>query len=273
MSNWFFFSDFMLPALLPALGIAIVAALMSVLILAHRLSFLVVGVSHASLAGMGLAVHLALPLLPLASACAVLVALLLASMPRNSGIEEDSGTGILFAISMAIGALLIATAPRGQTDLYGLMFGDVLTISADDIRWLWLAIPIVLASLVFAARPWWHMAYDMDSVAASGTRIQFYRLLLHGIIGITVILCVKLAGIILTTGLLVLPAACAWLYAKGLWALWGVSVTTAILSVPMGMQLSYSLDWPTGPCIVLILGAIFLLTWLITWIMQWRIIK
>jgi len=134
----FWASPVMREALTPALLIALVTASMSVMVMAHRLSFLTVGVSHASLAGLGFAVTLALPLLPTATLFAVFIALLLALMPKKKGISEDAGTGMLFAGSMALGIVLISNAASAQVDLFGLLFGNILTISAAELNWLYL---------------------------------------------------------------------------------------------------------------------------------------
>jgi len=127
--NAFFNSPVMAGALFPALLIAVVTSSMSMFVLAHRLSFLTVGVSHASLAGLGIAVTLSLPLLPTAAVTAVAVALLLAIKPSRQGINEDAGTGVLFAGSMALGVMLISNANSYEVDLFGLLFGNILSLS------------------------------------------------------------------------------------------------------------------------------------------------
>lgn len=209
MISEFLASPVMAEALLPALLISIVTASMSVMVMAHRLSFLTVGVSHASLAGLGLAVTLSLPLLPTATVFALMIALLLALMPEKKGISEDAGTGMLFAGSMALGVVLISTADHGRADLFGLLFGNILTISPDEKLWLYLLSGLIPLALLLAARAWWSIAFDAVTAAASGLPVSMLRLLLYGIVGLTVILCVKLAGIVLTAGLMILPAACA----------------------------------------------------------------
>ena len=132
MLTQFFASQVMQESLLPALFISVVTSSMSVMVLAHRLSFLTVGVSHASLAGLGLAVTLSLPLLPTATVTALLITLLLANIPKKQGITDDAGIGMLFAGSMALGVVLISTASRYEVDLFGLLFGNILTISESD---------------------------------------------------------------------------------------------------------------------------------------------
>lgn len=253
-------------ALFPALLIALVTSSMSIMVLAHRLSFLTVGVSHASLAGLGLAVTLSLPLLPTATVTAIVIALLLALMPNRQGINEDAGTGMLFAGSMALGVILISSASQNEVDLFGLLFGNILTVSAEDSQWITYGSLLVMLSLITWSRSWWSMAFDMITAKASGIATSRLRLILYGSMGLTVVMCVKLAGIVLTTGLLVLPAACAWFWGRSMFSLWGLSISFSITGTLSGLMLSYHYDWPSGAAIILMLCMLFVSSWGISWL-------
>jgi len=260
----FLASEVMHAALFPSTLIAIVASGISVMILAHRLAFLAVGVSHATLAGLGLAVVLALPLFPTAAATAVIVSLMLASMPRHRGLNDDAGTGVLFAGAMALGIVLISTANKYEVDLFGLLFGNILMVSENDQYWLMWGSSIVMVSLIWAARPWWSIAFDAKTAAASGLPVHLYRLLLYAMVGLSVVM----AGIVLTTGLLVLPAASAWFWGRGLFGLWLISLLISLTGTWLGLFLSYMLDWPSGATVVLTLCAFFGLSWAGSWLKQ-----
>jgi len=260
--NEFFSSTVMMDALFPALLISFITSSMSIFVLAHRLSFLTVGVSHASLAGLGLAVALSLPLLPTAAAVSISIALLLAIMPNRQGINEDAGTGMLFAGSMALGVVLISSASRNEVDLFGLLFGNILTVSPFDMQWIVWGSVIVIISLLTWATSWWSMAFDMITAKASGIATSRLRLILHGVIGLTVVMCVKLAGIVLTTGLLVLPAACAWFWGRSMFSLWALSLCFSLLGTMGGLMWSYQYDLPTGASIILMLCVLFVGSWL-----------
>lgn len=253
-------------ALLPAGLIAVVTASMSVMILAHRLSFLTVGVSHASLAGLGLAVTLSLPLLPTATFISCILAVLLAWMPKSDGISEDTGTGLLFAGSMALGIVLLSRVSQSEVNLFSLLFGDILTVNPDEYRWLaFVAVVIILLLLIFARR-WWSIAFDPVTAAASGLAVGPLRILLYATVGMTVMMCVKLAGIVLTTGMLVLPAATAWFWGRSLSILWAISMIVALTGTYLGLYLSYVQDWPSGATVVLMLCCMFMLSWGISWL-------
>ncbi|MDQ6960766.1 MAG: metal ABC transporter permease [Mariprofundaceae bacterium] len=264
----FLASEVMHSALFPSTLIAIVASSMSVMVLAHRLAFLAVGVSHAALAGFGLAVVLALPLLPTAAVTAIIISLMLASMPRHRGLDTDAGTGVLIAGAMALGIILISTTNQYKVDMFGLLFGNILIVSKHDQYWLMWGSGIVFASLIWAARSWWSIAFDASTAAASGLAVHRYRLLLYAVIGLTVVICVRLSGIVLTTGLLVLPAASAWFWGRGLFSLWIISLITSIIGTWTGLFISYVFDWPSGATIVLTLCGFFMLSWFAAWLNQ-----
>ena len=264
----FFSSPVMQAAFWPALLIAVLTSSMSMMVLAHRLSFLTVGVSHASLAGLGLAVTFSLPLLPTAAVTAIIIALLLAAMPNRQGINEDTGTGVLFAGSMALGVILISNANSYEVDLFGLLFGNILTVSEQDSQWITWGSLFVLLSLMMWAKSWWSMAFDMVTAKASGIATARLRLILYGVMGLTVVMCVKLAGIVLTTGLLVLPAACAWFWGRSMFSLWALSLSFSLTGTFAGLMWSYQYDWPSGAAIILMLCVLFMLSWLSSWLKQ-----
>jgi ABC-type Mn2+/Zn2+ transport system permease subunit len=262
----FFSSPVMQSALWPAFLIAAVTSSMSMMVLAHRLSFLTVGVSHASLAGLGIAVTLSLPLLPTAAITAISIALLLAFMPSKQGINEDAGTGVLFAGSMALGVILISSANSYEVDLFGLLFGNILIVSEEDTLWITWGSGLVLLSLILWAKSWWNMAFDMVTAEASGIATSKLRLLLYAVIGLTVVMCVKLAGIVLTTGLLVLPASCAWFWGRSMFSLWALSLTFSFVGTLGGLMLSYQYDLPSGAAIIAMLCLLFAGSWLASWL-------
>lgn len=266
----FLASEVMRQALGPATLIAVIASSMSVMVLSHRLAFLTVGVSHATLAGLGLAVLFALPLLPTAAVTAVIVALLLGVISPQRGMNEDAATGVLFAGAMALGIVLLSGANRYQVDLFGLLFGNILMISRGDRFWLLCGSLPILIALFWAARPWWSLAFDAKSMRAMGLPVQGYRLLLYAVLGLTVVMCVKLAGIVLTAGLLVLPAASAWLWGRGLLSIWLISLILSLIGTWSGLYFSYVLNLPSGATVVLLLCAVFLFSRCAHWLTHRR---
>jgi ABC-type Mn2+/Zn2+ transport system permease subunit len=176
---------------------------------------------------------------------------------------------MLFAGSMALGVLLISTADSAEVDLFGLLFGNILTMSPADLNWLWLMSALIPLLFFLAARAWWSIAFDAVTAEASGLPVPALRLLLYGLVGLTVILCVKLAGIVLTAGLMVLPAACAWFWGRSLFSLWLLSVLFSLTGTLAGLFWSYSYEWPSGATVVLALCALFIISWTLNWGRSW----
>jgi len=106
----------------------------------------------------------------------------------------------------------------------------------------------------------------MITATASGIATSRLRLVLYGIMGLTVVMCVKLAGIVLTTGLLVLPAACAWFWGRSMFSLWGLSLLFSLTGTLGGLMWSYHYDWPSGAAIILMLCLLFTLSWGASWL-------
>jgi len=254
-------SEVMRSALLPAMLIAILASGVSVMVVAHRLSFLTVGISHATLVGLAFAVMFSLPVMLCATISAIAVSIMLAGMPGRQGLGRDTGTGILFATAMALGILMISLSGKYRVDLFGILFGNILTVPGPDLNWIFGATVLALFALLAAARNWWSIAFDAEAAEASGISVNLYRTLLYAIIGLTVVVCVKLAGIVLTAGLLVLPAACAWFWGRGLLSLLAISFAFSMLGTFTGMAASYHWDWPSGATVVLTLGTLFVISW------------
>ena len=127
---------------------------------------------------------------------------------------------------------------------------------------------VVIGGLLLAARAWWAIAFDATAVAASGASVSAYRFMLHGIVALAVILCVKLSGIVLTTGLMVLPAACAWFWGRSLGALWAISLGVSLTGTLVGLLASYAYNWPSGATVVLALCILFALSAGGAWLRQ-----
>jgi len=166
---------------------------------------------------------------------------------------------------MALGIILMSHASRNEVDLFGLLFGNILTVSDAEWRWLLLIGSMIMLAFAWMARAWWSIAFDATTALASGLPVGVLNLCLYGTVGLAVVMCVKLAGIVLTTGLMVLPATCAWFWGRSLISLWIMSMLIGVIATVLGLFVSYTYDWPSGATIVLTLCIIFIISWGATW--------
>jgi len=138
-------------------------------------------------------------------------------------------------------------------------------VADHDLVWMRLLVPLTMVVVLLMAKAWWSIAFDATTAAANGLPVRRYRLFLYATTGVTVILCVKLAGVVLTTGLMVLPAAIAWFWGRSLLSLWLISVVAGVMAVFFGLMLSYMLDWPAGASIIVLLCLFFCMSWGCQW--------
>jgi zinc transport system permease protein len=159
---------------------------------------------------------------------------------------------------MAIGLVFFAKTP-GYIDPMSYLFGDILLISAHDV-WLVLAMDAVVAALGLGFYPkLLALCFDEEFAALRGVRVKLLYLLLLCLIALTVVLLVRVVGIVLVIALLTLPAAVAGHFARQLWQMMAVAVLFCMAFVTAGIAVSYPCNLPSGPVIVLIAGAAYLL--------------
>ncbi len=243
---------------LPALVlVALAASVASVVIHAHRLAFLTVGVAHASLAGAGLAALLGVSLLGGAFVVAIALALAFAALGR--GTTPDATSGILFAVGMAAGVVMLHLA-HTQSAFFGLLFGDILAVAPGERLALQLGAIAMLGLFAAFGRLWWAMAADPVAAEGEGMPVGAGKALAYAYAAAAAMLCVKAAGIALGIGLLTLPAAIAWPWARGLCSAAAIASLSGTIGAVLGLFASWWWDWPTGPAIVLALFALFLLS-------------
>jgi zinc transport system permease protein len=227
------------------------------LVVTRRISSLAGSIAHFSLSGIGFILWArefwGWQISPVLGALGsgLVAAGLLAWLGRRPGQREDSWVTILWAGGMSVGLLFISSLPV-SVDPMSYLFGDVLLVDGSDVLWVSVLSLMVMALLLLAYRPLLAVAWNESLARVSGLPVLSIRLLLLSLIVVTVVLMLKIMGIVLVLGLLVLPAATAGMYVRRLKPL---MVTASLLSgvyVTLGLWISYGLNWPTGAVTVLL---------------------
>jgi len=246
-------------ALIGGLLIAATCSLMSFFVIVRRLAFSGMGISHAAFGGVAIGIAAGVnPILTAGGFC-VLVACGIGWFSRKGRLHEDAVIGILFTASMALGVLLIRAADAYNQDLLSYLFGSILAISWVDVVVLAILSVLAIAFLVLFFKELLFFSFDEETATASGVPVRFvyYGLLIT--MALTIVVSIKLIGIILVSALLVIPGATGlqvWRNYRGALA---VSLVTGLASVVTGLFLSFRFDVASGATIVLILFALFLL--------------
>lgn len=263
------------PGVITGLGVAVLCAVLSVLVVLKRLAFIGQGISHAAFGGIGVAALLGLVGQSTAAAggldamqqFAVVVAfclgaaLLIAWLSQRGKTESDTIIGIILVGAMAAGAIFIQIAARtghpGNISWESMLFGSILNVGAADALVAWCVTGVVLLAMWWTRRRMLFWAFDEPVAAACGVRGGAMKVLLMTLLALATVTTMKLAGVVLATALLVLPGASALLLSARLWLVVTLSVALGVMGVGAGLVASFELDWPTGPCIVGVLCGIF----------------
>jgi manganese/iron transport system permease protein len=250
---------FMQRALLAAGFAAVVCALVGAFVVLKGMAFMGDAVAHSSLAGMSVAFIFGSNVFWGALVWAVPASLGITLISRRANLRLDTAIGIIFAGGFALGIILISQAANYTSDLFGFLFGNVLGASWDEVALIGGITGGVLLVVFAFYKELLFTSYDAIMAAASGIPVRFMQYLLPVLVAVTTVAALKTVGIVLVLALLVTPAATGALLMRRLPAIMATSVATALIATVLGLYLSFYLDLPSGPSIVMIATGLFLL--------------
>lgn len=258
LSNFFQY-QFIINAFVAALLIAVAAGMVGSYIVAKRLVFLSGGITHASFGGIGIAYFLGINPLAGAATFAVLSAFGVEALSQRMAVREDSAIGILWSVGMAIGIFFIYLTPGYSPNLMTFLFGSILTVSSTDI-WLLLALNIVMvAFFLLFYRSILYLAFDPDFAKTQRIPVKTFSYILKGFLALTIVLSIRMVGIILLISLLTIPPTTANLFTKKFNQIIFASIAIGFLGAVGGLLISYNMNVPSGATIIMVLVAIFAL--------------
>jgi ABC-type Mn2+/Zn2+ transport system permease subunit len=260
------------PALLSALAVALLCGLLSPLVVLRRMAFVGQGISHAAFGGVGVAAILGL--FSASTGAAALLgawgvvalfcigaALAIAALSRTEGVAEDTAIGILLVASMALGFLLLQVqrerAGALAVSVEGFLFGQVATTGVTEAWLAWGVLAATLVTLFLLRRPLLFWAFDEGSAASMGVRTGLVQSVFLVVVAVAVVITMQLAGVILSTAMLVLPGATALQLSRRSGMVWGLSLAGGLVGALVGLVVSVAVDAQPGPAIALIYVAIF----------------
>lgn len=209
-----------------------------------------------------MAIGLILSLHPTAGAIAisVLIALVMGGIVKKQTLSSDTVIGVLFSSSIALAVFLISLLPNLRVDLSSLLFGDILAVSVTDI---YLAVALLIATLIFLAfgtKPLLTLVFNRDLAEVEHPHIAKVDYIFLALLAITIAISLKIAGAILVSALIIVPAATAQNLARNVRQMFVLSVLVALVSVLVGMFLSFVFDSPSGSTMVLTASVLFVIS-------------
>ena len=256
---------FMRAGLLAALVVGVTCAVLSCLLVVRGQALLGDAISHAVLLGVvvGYLVGGELGILAGAMAVAVLTGAAIAYVTQHAPFRADTSMGVLFTVTFALGLAIMSVAqPRG-IDLMHVLFGNVLGVSSADLWLTAVSGGLVLGAVLVAFRAFQLWSFDPALAQAMGMRTRGMEYLFTAMLSAAIVAALQTVGLILVVAMLVIPGAAAAMVTSRLATMMGVAAGVGLLSGVVGLYGSFHLDVASGPAIVLVAGACFLVVFLL----------
>lgn len=251
-----FFNNALLAALLASIACGIIGSY----IVIKRMVFISGGITHASFGGIGIAYYLGLNPVLGAAVFSILAALGIEWTSIKSNVREDSAIGILWSFGMAIGIIFIFMTPGYAPNLMSYLFGSILTVSVTD---LWL-IGILAVALIIIFTAFYHLilfvAYDEEYARSHKAPVNLIKYLMISLVALTIVLNIRLVGIILVISFLTIPQSTANIFTRRFNYIIILSIVIGIVGSVGGLFLSYFYNIPSGATIIFAFVVIFILS-------------
>ncbi|MGI6374189.1 MAG: metal ABC transporter permease [Patescibacteria group bacterium] len=244
--------------------IAILSAILGLILVLRKLSLIGDGLAHVSFGAIALALFLGIYPTYLAIPIAILASFLISQLSQRGKIHGDAAIGIVSTTGIALGIIFASLAQGFNIDLFSYLFGNILAISSTEVY-----LAIGLSLLIIGAITWFYhdlfsTTFDREYAAVSGIKTARIDFVLMSLTAITIVLAIKLVGIMLISALLILPALSSLQLAKGFLEAIIIASLIAVLTVLIGITLSFYANLPSGATIVIINLGFFLASLLLS---------
>ncbi len=249
-------------ALIAGSFIAVLCAVLGVLLVLRRLSLIGDGLAHVTFGSVALG--LVLRVYPLYASLAVVTAssLGILKLMEKARIYGDAAIGIVSSVGIAGGVLLASMAGGFNVDLFSYLFGNILSIGTGDVITAIAVSSIVLLIVYFNYQDILSLTFDEEFAIASGINAARINAVIVIMTAVTVVLTMKIVGIMLTSALLILPAVTAFQVARGFGKAIVIAAVVSLFSVFAGIVASFSMNLPAGASIVMVNFLLFSLMFL-----------
>lgn len=246
-------------ALIGSLLTAIACGIVGTYVVARRLVFISGGITHASFGGLGLGFYLGMNPIWMAMLFSILSAFGVEWASRTQNIREDSAIAGVWSLGMALGVIFIFLTPGYAPNLSAFLFGNILTITRTDILWIAILVLMLVILFTFFMREIVYVAFDRDFAVTQGRPVRIIEYLMMFFIAVTIVLSIRLVGIMLLMSLLTLPQITMNIFTSNFRSIiWG-SIGIGFLGCVCGLTFSYLFNIPSGAFIILVLVVLFLL--------------
>lgn len=253
--------DFLLRAGLAGLGVALAAGPLGCFVVWRRMAYFGDAMAHSALLGVALALGLEVDPIFVVAAVGVALAGFLSILARQRRIAPDTLLGIFSHGALSSGLIVLSFLGSVRVDLHGWLFGDILAVQAADVMTIWGGAALVLLGLGWLWRPLLAATVDRDMARAEGLPVALAEAGFMLVMALTIAAAIKVVGILLTTSMLIIPAATARRFATTPEAMAAAAVGVGMLAVVAGLGASATWNTPAGPSVVVAAAVCFGLAW------------
>lgn len=250
--------EFMRNALFAGLLAAVTCGIIGCYVVVKKMVFISGGISHASLGGIGMGIFLGVNPVLGALFFTPAAALVMGLVTKRTKLAEDTAVGILWAVGMALGFIFIGLTPGFVPDPFSYLIGNILIVSSLDIILMIILVVVIVSVIVLLYKEFLALSFDEEFSTVTGVPTEPLYLILLCLIALTVVVLIRVVGIILVIALLTIPAAMARQFTYNLKRMILLSILLSAVFVVAGLWLSFELDLASGPTIILVSGAAFL---------------
>ena len=254
------FDDFIIRAFAAGIGLALITGPLGCFIIWRRLSYFGDTIAHSALLGVVIAYAMNFNLILAVFAVSCFIALSLLFLQKRTNLPDDALLGLLAHSVLAIGLVLLGILSFIRIDLMGLLFGDILSVNITDVLFVWIGGSIVLRVLILIWRPLFAATVNLELAKAEGLNADLANAIFTILIASVIAISIKIVGILLITGLLIIPAAASRNLSSTPIQMAIISSVIGLVSVVLGLQTSMIWNSPTGPTILAIALSVFILT-------------
>ena len=254
------FDDFIFRAFAAGIGLALITGPLGCFIVWRRLSYFGDTIAHSALLGVVIAYALNFNIIIAVFAVSCFIALSLLYLQRRTKLPDDALLGLLAHSVLAIGLVLLGILSFIRIDLMGLLFGDILSVNVTDLLFVWIGGSIVLVVLIIIWRPLFAGTVNLELAKAEGLNPDLANAIFTLLIASVIAISIKIVGILLITGLLIIPASASRNLSSTPIQMAIISSVIGVTCVVLGLQSSMIWNSPTGPTILAIALGVFIIT-------------
>ena len=256
--------DFIVRALIAACATAIVTSVLGCFVIWRRMAYFGDALAHSALLGIAFGFWLGLaPILAVIAVCGCF-AVLLVWLQQKQPLTIDTILGILSHSALAFGVIALSLSNVGNIDLHSFLFGDILTVSTEDLTWLLIAGAFIVAVILYYWQPLLLLTINSELAAAEGVSTLKLHSILIFLMTLAVAISIQIIGVLLIASLLIIPVAGARLLAKSPEGMALLAGGIGVSAAGMGLWLSFLFDIPSGPAIVGATSLLFVLCIVLT---------